>query len=583
MRRGLKQLSVRKIVYFQFITVGLLLFVLQFGIVNLFLYPQQAERERSLIRTQIDAEAAEIGSVFYRELGVLDVLSGAYEMEERRLEEFFSLAEDFNRDFYIRVNEAARRLMLCDPKGMAFLPDREIEDLSGLNLFKILTDPSKEGQFFSVDENMWLGSTWMYAYSRLTDSKGEHDGYLLSFFNISSVLDQEAIELFPSGATLWLMDESGTLLWESGDRKRTAVTDEEMREEVLKFSVEVEGKEEGLERLPGRGDWNVAYASVPYTSGWKLCIVWDNTSMGVQSWEYGIVSWIIWITMMGLLLLFLLGISYKVIRPMEQLTYAIQGVGSEVDQQIRQEYGIKEVDQLAKSINSMRRRILQLFQNIRREQEAKRGAEQRVLQAQITPHFLYNTLDNISWRALSCGDCQIYDIISALSTFFRISLSDGREFITWNDEAEHVYSYLFIQQMRYEDKLDFDIDMDPDLEQCYIIKLIIQPLVENALYHGIKPMDGRGLIQVSIMALGENQIQLRVQDNGVGMSRERLEEIRSMTESGSVNAGFGLCTTVQRLKLTYGKDCIFSIDSKPGEGTLIEIILPKETERRTNG
>lgn len=579
----MKQLSVRKIVYFQFVTVGILLFLLQFGIVSLFLYPKQAERERGLIQTQIGSEAEEIGSVFYRELGVLDVLSESYGMEERQLEEFFAFAEDFNRDFYIRVNEAARRLMLCDTEGMAFLPDREKEDLSRLNLFRVLTDPSKEGQFFSVEENMWLGSTWLYTYNRLTDNKGEHDGYLLSFFNISSILDRDAVKLFPSESTLWLMDEEGNLLWESGNRKNTVVTDEEMREKVLQFSERVREEEEGLEKLSGDGSWNVAYASVPYTSGWKLCVTWNNTGMGVQSWMYGVVSWIIWLIMMGLLLLFLLGISYKVIRPMEQLTHAIREVGSEVDQQIRQEYGIKEVDQLAKSINSMRRRILQLFQNIRQEQEAKRGAEQRVLQAQITPHFLYNTLDNISWRAMSCGDCQIYDIISALSTFFRISLSDGREFITWNDEAEHVYSYLFIQQMRYEDKLDFDIDMDQSLEKCYIIKLIIQPLVENALYHGIKPMEGRGLIQVSITALGENQIQLVVKDNGVGMSRERLEEIRSMTESGSVDAGFGLCTTVQRLKLTYGKNCIFSIDSKPGEGTLIEIILPKEKERRSNG
>ena len=99
----------------------------------------------------------------------------------------------------------------------------------------------------------------------------------------------------------------------------------------------------------------------------------------------------------------------------------------------------------------------------------------------------------------------------------------------------------------------------------------------------IKPLPSMGLIQVTITALGENQIQLVVKDNGVGMSRERLEEIRNMTEKGSVDAGFGLCTTVQRLKLTYGKNCIFSIDSKPGEGTLIEIILPKEKERRSNG
>ena len=228
------------------------------------------------------------------------------------------------------------------------------------------------------------------------------------------------------------------------------------------------------------------------------------------------------------------------------------------------------------SFNQMMERIGNLVEDIRVEQLKLRAAELNLLQAQINPHFLYNTLDAIIWMAESGQTEQVITMVSALSDFFRTTLSKGRDFITVREEETHIESYLKIQQFRYRDILEYSIDIPEELYGCQVLKLTLQPVVENALYHGIKSKRGMGHIAVKGRRLG-NLLLLTVEDDGMGMTEERLEAVRrglsKETDSGDGD-GFGLYNIQQRIKLYYGQEYGMEIDSQYGKGTRVEITIP---------
>ena len=206
------------------------------------------------------------------------------------------------------------------------------------------------------------------------------------------------------------------------------------------------------------------------------------------------------------------------------------------------------------------------------EQKLRQKLEYRVLQEQITPHFLYNTLDAIIWAAEGGDDEAVITLVTALSSFFRTSLSQGVDFVPVSGEIEHVKSYLAIQQMRYSDILSYEIDVDEDLRDKTILKLLLQPLVENSLYHGVKNTRGRGKITVSIKRDG-GRMRFSVADDGIGMSPEKLAELRENLKSGSGGKGYGLFNVNRRLKLYYGLKEDIGITSEYGRGTVVSFAL----------
>ncbi|WP_435921008.1 sensor histidine kinase [Paenibacillus sp. DYY-L-2] len=244
--------------------------------------------------------------------------------------------------------------------------------------------------------------------------------------------------------------------------------------------------------------------------------------------------------------------------------------------------GKDEIADLGRSFNIMLGKIKNLLEQNIREQEEIKKAELRALQAQINPHFLYNTLDSILWMAEAGKNDRVITLVESLSRLFRISLSKGRDWITLEKEIEHVHSYLVIQQMRYRDILDYEIEADPELGSCSVLKMTLQPIVENALYHGIKNKRGKGRITVSARKAGTRDLLLTVQDNGCGMTPEKLEQLRRNLlnrrmpeETGEeVSGGFGLHNVHQRIKLFYGDQYGVRIDSAPQEGTIVTISIP---------
>ncbi|MDO5702585.1 MAG: sensor histidine kinase [Lachnospiraceae bacterium] len=272
------------------------------------------------------------------------------------------------------------------------------------------------------------------------------------------------------------------------------------------------------------------------------------------------------------------GLTRSITRPVKNLVKAADQIGRGSFDVRAKESGAPEIRILARSFNSMAARIGELVEHNREEQIRLRDLELKLLQAQIDPHFLYNTLDNIVWLAEDDRKEDVEGIAAALSTFFRTALSGGRDEIPIREEERHIRSYLEIQQFRYSDILTYEINVAPECLDCLILKMTIQPVVENALYHGIKNKRGGGNISINIKPYGE-QMRISVRDTGIGMSEEQLARLVQRVDGsrgGSVKDGhFGLSNVAERLRLNYGESSGLMFHSTYGEGTEVEIIIPR--------
>ncbi|MGN0337742.1 MAG: sensor histidine kinase [Lachnospiraceae bacterium] len=279
-----------------------------------------------------------------------------------------------------------------------------------------------------------------------------------------------------------------------------------------------------------------------------------------------------------ILLLVLLIVAQTVsgiVRPIERLRQ-VTGAVAHGDFEARAETtGPAEIADLSGSINDMTVHLEAMVSKIKEDESKMRHAELRLLQEQINPHFLYNTLDTIVWLIESDSTDEAVDMVVSLSQFFRLVLSHGAEYISIREEEQHIRSYLKIQQARYHDILDYEIDMDPAIYPYKILKLTLQPLVENALYHGIKYKRAMGKITIT-GRMQERRIVLAVQDNGVGMEPEKLAHLRREIERPckDTEGGFGLANVNERIRMYFGDYYGMQIDSVQGEGTTVTVTIP---------
>ena len=268
-------------------------------------------------------------------------------------------------------------------------------------------------------------------------------------------------------------------------------------------------------------------------------------------------------------------ITGGILRPVQVLYEATQKV-SEGDLSARADIHSKdEIEILANGFNDMAENMQLLVQKTKEDEQKMRQLDLRLLQEQINPHFLYNTLDTIVWL-IECNKAEeAVNMVVTLSNFFRLVLSKGKEIITLREEQQHIRSYLEIQEVRYRDILEYEIQIEPELYEYQILKLTLQPLVENALYHGIKYKRAKGYIHISARRVGE-VLHLTVSDNGIGMDEQELEQLRKEMERpcSETENGFGLANVNERIRMYFGADYGMKIESWKGQGTTVELTIP---------
>lgn len=242
-----------------------------------------------------------------------------------------------------------------------------------------------------------------------------------------------------------------------------------------------------------------------------------------------------------------------------------------------------EIEELSDSFNYMAANMQDLVDKIKEDEGKLHRMDLRILQEQINPHFLYNTLDTIVWLIEGNESEKAEEVVIALSNFFRFSLSKGKESISIREEEQHISNYLQIQQMRYHDILEYDIQIDRAVYDYQILKLTLQPLVENALYHGIKYKRSKGYIHIN-GEKEEDKIYLCVRDDGVGMDEEELKSLQEEIEKPCKETakGFGLANVNERLRMNYGPEYGITIQSQKNKGTIVNIVIPAIPVKQEN-
>lgn len=313
------------------------------------------------------------------------------------------------------------------------------------------------------------------------------------------------------------------------------------------------------------------------SQGWKIIAVTPLKTLYKTS---DIIKRITLLTMFICIIIFLtitIFVSHYSTQRIERLAEAIKKVEKGNFEVCIEEKGNDEITQLCKGFNLMVKNINCLIHEIYKTKIEKKEAELRVLQEQINPHFLYNTLSTIKWFGLEANSSKIVNIVQALSDFYRISLSRGKEVIFLKDEFLQVKSYLDIQKIRYEDSFDANLFISNGLENIQVIKFIVQPFVENSIIHGFS--DGRkGFINVEAKYYSDNEFVIEIEDNGKGMDEVKIKTILSEEnfhdEKKDNQRGYGIKNVNQRIKLYYGEKYGVTIKSIKNKGTKVIIVLP---------
>ena len=265
----------------------------------------------------------------------------------------------------------------------------------------------------------------------------------------------------------------------------------------------------------------------------------------------------------------------SIINPINKLCKNVEKIGHGEFELPKVESEYYEISQLDAGIQKTAVRIEQLIQNVKEEEERQNKMQFQLLQAQINPHFLYNTLDTIVWLVESGKNQEAIGLLTDLSVFFRTALSKGEDIITLKDEVRHTESYMGIQQIRYRDILDYEINLPENLANIKIPKLTLQPLTENALYHGVKEKRGKSKIEINFLEQGED-VLIVIHDDGIGMVPEKLKELQENLRNGTRRSGFGVATVHERVKLYFGEKYGLNISSVYGEGTTVQVLIPKK-------
>lgn len=407
---------------------------------------------------------------------------------------------------------------------------------------------------------------WVVTLSReISGRAGDEGAVLFVDLNFSSISHLcEKTNLGDKGY-VFITDDAGNLIYHPKQRLiYSGLWEEEFTPDMLSEGDVVFSRD-------GQKLYTISKSEI---TGWTMVGVTYLEEMMSRTNRLRNLFYLMAIVLVGVALMLSVFLTDMVTKPLRKLRETMKVVESgNFDVEIEEPDTGDEISDLFRSFRSMILKIRELIEQNTAEQREKRKSELNALQAQINPHFLYNTLDSIIWMAEGGNRKDVVLMTSSLAKLLRKSISNKNEMVTLEEEIEYTRSYLTIQKMRYVDKLEYEIDVEPAVMRMEIVKLIIQPLVENAIYHGIKYKEGKGLIRIT-GGFEEDQIVLRVSDNGVGMTEEELSHVFDERVTDTRKNGVGVLNVHRRIRLYYGGEYGLSFESTKGEGTCVSIHLP---------
>lgn len=415
---------------------------------------------------------------------------------------------------------------------------------------------------------------WVVSLSRyvqLTREGSTYSGVLLVDMGFSGIEQVCRDVELAGGGYIYLTDAEGELIYHPRQQLIYAGLDAEnnLAAAALPDGVHTETFE-GERRL-------VAVKTVGYT-GWKLVGVVPRSGAGDDEGYIFLFGLAMLLFSAFLMALLNFRISARISDPIRRLEQSVKELEAGAEQVAIREDGCYEVRRLAHSIASMVSTMRHLMDDIILQEKRKRRSELEVLQSQINPHFLYNTLDSVIWMTEAGRYDEAIQMVTSLARLFRIALSRGRSFIPLADELEHARHYMTIQQIRYQDKFTASVTAEEGVESLYTLKLIVQPLLENAIYHGMAGCEEDGRITVTAKRDGSDLV-IDVADNGTGMPPEVAARLldESQPQTRSSGSGIGVRNVHRRIRLTFGEGYGLEVFSEPDEGTTVRVRLPALT------
>ena len=411
---------------------------------------------------------------------------------------------------------------------------------------------------------------WVVTLSRgvVNPKTGKVGGLLFIDLNYDVISDLcESISLGKKGY-VYILDRNGEMVYHPQQQLILSGVKEELLEEV------VESKQKSIQ-MQEEGENRIYTPLHSKETGWTIVGVTYSSELVQNERTMRYVYIALAATLIALAFAMAFFMSNEITKPVKQLKNAMKEVQKgdfrPVSISVKSD---NEIASLNRSFNHMTEQIDELIKKNINEQREKQKSEMKALQSQINPHFLYNTLDSIIWL-IEAGDNENAVVMtSALARFFQQAIGNSVVYVSVWKELEYTRNYLIIQQMRYKDKLDFEIQVEEEIFECKIIKLILQPLVENSLYHGLKYKDGQGHITITGYRQG-NKLIIKVMDDGAGISEDKLKQIFSEgNKSHRKHNGVGMGNIQSRIKLYYGEAFGLQAESEEGVGTTITITIP---------
>lgn len=497
-----------------------------------------------------------------RELHTISRTPTVRSMEESQLKAYVT---ELSNDMDAYYGNDYGTFGINDFSGLEYITENQTIDVRDRGYFKEMLVTDKPYLFSAPVSSKTDGTPITVLCYGIIGDQGEKVGFVAASISLEK-LTEITTNLSIYGGRTMIMDHRG-MMYTMGAEHYPKDLLRKIRESIPRTSS-VPVTQKAID-----GDHHVFYAEIPASPDWYLCTLVENSMLYSEAKILSLSLSKVFLTMfiMGILGAFF--ISSQITRRITNLSEAMDRVQ---DGDFTQHLAVKgkdEISDLARHFNHMVEDLKRLMQEVVDTQKEKRQRELAVLQAQINPHFIYNTLDTIQWKALEYGATDLADLILSLSSFFRVSLSKGREFIPLSQELQHVRSYLEIQQTRYAEILTYEVLTDESLEDCELPKILLQPLVENALYHGIKPKLAPGKITISVGISGQDLL-LTVEDSGIGIPEMKLRDIRSALEGSISPVSYGLYNVHQRILLTFGHPYGVTLESRPHKGTLATIRLP---------